>query len=241
MRSELKKILAWGAHLLTISGVAWGFLALLAVERLDHRAVMLWMALAILIDSVDGTLSRLARVDRYAPGLDGALLDNIIDYFTYVIVPAYWLYRGGLLPSGWELPAALTMLAVSAYQFSQADAKTADHYFKGFPSYWNVVVAYLLLLRTPAWVNLGLVALCAALVFVPVKYVYPSRTRFHRTLTLSLTTLYGALITWLAWQYPGGPVWAAWASLAYVAYYVILSLIRKPTVEVSDEPVALSS
>lgn len=229
MRPILRRLLAWGVHLLTMSGVAWGFLALLAVERLDHRAVMLWMALAITVDSVDGTLSRLLEVGKYAPGLDGALLDNLIDYFTYVIVPAYWLYHGGMLPPGWQLPAALTVLLVSAFQFAQADAKTSDHYFKGFPSYWNVVVAYLLLLRTPAWVNLGLVALCAALVFVPVKYVYPSRTRFRRGLTLTLTTLYGALITWLAWGYPGGPAWAAWASLAYVAYYVILSLWPKPS------------
>lgn len=223
----LRKTLAWSIHLLTASGAVWGFLALLAFQRGDYRAAMLWMILSIVVDSFDGTLARFLEVKKYAPGLDGALLDNILDYFTYVIVPAYALYSAHLLPPGWELAGALSILLTSSYQFSQVDAKTDDHYFKGFPSYWNVVVIYMLTLQIPHWWNLAILALLNVLVFVPVKYVYPSRTVRARALTLTLTCLYGAAGTFAVAQYPAVPLWLMVVSLAYVVYYVVLSLWPK--------------
>jgi phosphatidylcholine synthase len=223
----LRKVLAWSVHLLTASGAAWGFLALLNFQSGEYRLAMLWMIVAVVVDSFDGTLARFLDVKKYAANLDGALLDNILDYFTYVIVPAYALYAAGLLPSGWELAGAISILLTSAYQFSQTDAKTDDHYFKGFPSYWNVVVIYMLTLQIPPWWNLGLLALLNVLVFVPIKYVYPSRTVTARRLTLALTCLYGAVGTVAVAQYPHVPQWLMGASLAYIVYYVTLSLWPK--------------
>jgi phosphatidylcholine synthase len=223
----LRRMLAWSVHLLTASGAAWGFLALLSFQAGDYRAAMLWMILSIFVDSFDGTLARLVNVKKYAPGIDGALLDNILDYLTYVIVPAYALYSCNLLPAGWELAGALSILLTSSYQFTQVDAKTDDHYFKGFPSYWNVVVIYMLTLQIPPWWNLGILAVLNILVFVPVKYVYPSRTVTAHRLTLALTYLYGAVGTFAVASYPHAPRWLMLASLAYIAYYVGLSLWPK--------------
>ncbi len=227
----LRKVLAWSVHLLTASGGVWGFLALLNIQSGDYRLAMIWMIVAILVDSFDGTLARLFDVKKYAAGIDGALLDNILDYFTYVIVPAYGLFMAGLLPRGWELAGALSILLTSAYQFTQTDAKTEDHYFRGFPSYWNVMVIYMLALRITPWVNLGILIFLNIMVFVPIKYVYPSRTVAARSLTLTLTCLYGAVGTAAIVQYPDVPQWLMGASLVYVVYYVTLSLWpKKPPV-----------
>ncbi|NIA16004.1 MAG: phosphatidylcholine synthase, partial [Nitrospiraceae bacterium] len=187
----VRQCMAWAVHLLTASGGAAGVMAI--VETAHHRwiAAFVWMIVAIAIDSVDGPLARLCNVKRVLPQFDGALLDNIVDYFTYVIVPAFFLYESGLVPPRCGLPAALTMTLVSAYQFCQADAKTDDCFFKGFPSYWNVVVFYLFMMPLGGWVNLFVVAVLAVAVFVPVKYLYPSRTVQLRFLTLTLTALWG--------------------------------------------------
>jgi phosphatidylcholine synthase len=231
-----RKVLAWSVHLLTGSAVVWGFLALLAIQNRDYRMAMLWMVVSIVVDSFDGTLARLFNVKKYAAGIDGALLDNILDYFTYVIVPAYALYMARILPPRWELAGALSILLTSAYQFSQTDAKTEDHYFKGFPSYWNVVVIYMLTLQIPGWVNLGILAFLNIMIFVPIKYVYPSRTVTTRRLTMFLTCVYGAVGTIAILQYPQVPQWLMAASLAYVIYYVALSLWpKKPLKEGTKE------
>jgi phosphatidylcholine synthase len=178
----------------------------------------------------------LLNVKKFAAGVDGALLDNIIDYFTYVIVPAYFLYKADLLPAGWQLAGALSILITSAYQFTQSDAKTEDHYFKGFPDYWNVMVIYMLAMHIPTWVNLGILVVLNILVFVPIKYVYPSRTTFAHRLTLGLTYLYGVIGTIAVLQYPNVPQWMMWLSLAYLVYYVGLSLWPKKPRQV--EPAA---
>jgi len=232
----LRRILAWSVHLLTAFSAVWGFLALLAVQKGDYRTAMLIMVASIVTDSLDGTLARLLNVKKYAPGIDGALLDNILDYFTYVIVPAYALYVAGILPEGWELAGALSILLTSAYQFSQVDAKTDDHYFKGFPSYWNVVVVYMLTMQIPPWISLGILVALNVLIFVPVKYVYPSRTVTARRWTLALTILYGAVVTYAILQYPQTSTWLMWVTLVYLLYYVGLSLWpKKPR---KEEPAA---
>jgi phosphatidylcholine synthase len=227
LRLFLRKTLAWGVHLFTATGAAWGFLSILAIQAGNYRLAIAWMVLAILVDSFDGMLARWLDVKTYAPGLDGALLDNILDYLNYVFVPAYFLYATDLLPAGWNLAGALSILLTSAYQFSQVDAKTEDHYFKGFPSYWNVLVIYMLVLGTNEWLNLGLLLVCNVLVFVPIKYVYPSRNTVARRLTLFLSYLYGALGLYGLAKYPDVPRWVIWLSLVYVAYYVALSLWPK--------------
>jgi phosphatidylcholine synthase len=227
----LRVLLAWGVHLFTASGAVWGFLALLAIFEHDWRRAILWMIVAMLVDGFDGMLARWFDVKTYARGIDGALLDNILDYINYVVVAALFLVEADFLPQGWKLAGACSILLTSAYQFTQVDAKTADHHFKGFPSYWNVMVLYMLLMDLNPWLNLGVLLLLNVLVFVPVKYIYPSRTLYLRRLTLILSYLYGGLGIWALYQYPDVPRWMIWVSLVYVVYYIVLSLIPKKIIE----------
>lgn len=219
-----KKLSAWGVHLFTASGAVWGLLALLAIQNHQWKLSMLWMVLAIAVDGVDGWLARWVNVKKYAPEIDGALLDNILDYLNYVIVPALFLYEAELLPAQMALAGAMLIAVTSAFQFAQTDAKTADHYFKGFPSYWNVMAIYMLLLGLNAWTNLAVVLLLSILVFVPVRYVYPSRTTRWQRLTLTLTFVWAAVGMVGLLQYPEVQPWIVWGLFVYVGYYVAISV-----------------
>jgi phosphatidylcholine synthase len=223
-----KALRAWSVHLFTATGAVWGLMAIIAVIQHQWQAAFFWMGAAVVVDSVDGTLARRFEVKGMLPDFDGALLDNIIDYLTYVLIPALFLYEAGLVPDALALFSAVIMVLSSAYQFCQADAKTEDNFFKGFPSYWNVVVFYLFLLQTAPWINFFVIMLCAVLVFVPIKYAYPSRMSRFQKLTLGLTVLWAALMLTALWQYPN-LAWLAWLSLLYVIYYVGISLYLSRT------------
>jgi phosphatidylcholine synthase len=225
--NPLRVAAAWGVHLFTATGAVWGLLAILAIFESNWKMMIVWMIVAMLVDGFDGMLARWANVKKYANGIDGALLDNILDYQNYVLVPAIFLIRADVLPENLRLLAACSILLTSAYQFTQTDAKTDDHHFKGFPSYWNVAALYMLLMNLPQWVNFGFLMLFNIMVFIPIKYIYPSRNSYLRTLTLGLTYLYGAVGIWGLLQYPNHPQWVAWASLIYVGYYLVLSVIPK--------------
>jgi phosphatidylcholine synthase len=223
MASRSEKTGAAAVHLLTASGAAWGMLALVAIADGRFKAALAWMVLALLVDSVDGTLARRFRVREVLPQIDGALLDNTVDYLNYVVVPAWFVYEAGLLPEGFGVAGATAICLASAFQFSHAEAKTPDHFFRGFPSYWNVAVWYFLLLDLPPRVNLAIVAVLVILVFVPVYFVYPSRTPAFRRTTLLLTGVWGLLLASLIARYPDHSPWPTRLSLLYVAYYFLLS------------------
>jgi phosphatidylcholine synthase len=222
-----RTLAAWGVHLFTATGAIWGLLAILAIFEADYKMMIVWMIVAMLVDGFDGILARWADVKKYAGGLDGALLDNIIDYLNYVLVPVIFIVKTDFLPEPVKFFTACLILLTSAYQFTQTDAKTDDHHFKGFPSYWNVAALYMLLMGLPQWVNFGFLMLFNVLVFIPIKYIYPSRNNYFRNFTLALTYLYGAIGIWGVLQYPNHPAWFLWASLVYVLYYIGLSLIPK--------------
>ena len=226
----VKKTLAWSVHLFTATGAIWGFLTLLAIFEENWRAAILWIIMAMFVDGFDGMLARWFHVQEYAKGVDGGLMDNIIDYLNYVVVAAFILIKApNLMPPGLEMIGAFSILLTSAYQFSQVDAKTDEQsfFFKGFPSVWNFLVLYMMLLGLNPWFNFALLVICNILVFVPVKYVYPSRNTRFRRLTLALTYLYGAIGVWGLMQYPSVPQWIVWISLVYVAYYALLSFFPK--------------
>ncbi len=226
----IKKILAWSVHLFTATGAIWGFLSLLAIFEENWRAAIIWIIIAMFVDGFDGMLARWFHVKEYAKGVDGGLMDNIIDYLNYVVVAAFILIKApDLLPAGLEMIGAFSILLTSAYQFSQVDAKTDEQtfFFKGFPSVWNFLVLYMMLLGLNPWFNFVLLVLCNILVFVPVKYVYPSRNTRLRRVTLILTYLYGGIGVWGLMQYPSVPQWIVWISLIYVVYYVLLSFFPK--------------
>lgn len=227
---HLKKALAWSVHLFTATGAVWGLLTLLAVFEQNWRAAILWIIVAMFVDGFDGMLARWFHVKEYAYQVDGALLDNIIDYLNYVVVAALILLKApALLPAGFEMAGAISILLTSAYQFTQVDAKTDEEsfFFKGFPSLWNFLVLYMMLLQLNPWINLAALIVCNVLVFVPVKYLYPSRNTRLRRLTLILTYLYGAIGIWGLMQYPSVPQWIVWISLGYVVYYALLSFFPR--------------
>jgi len=225
--NPVRVVLAWGVHLFTATGAIWGFLAIRAIFEHNWRAMILWMVVAMLVDGFDGMLARWADVKKYADGIDGALLDNILDYQNYVMVPALFLMEADVLPNGFQMLGAFSILITSAYQFTQTDAKTDDHHFKGFPSYWNVAALYMLLMGLPVWVNFSFLMLFNIMVFIPIKYIYPTRNTYLRGLTLGLTYLYGAIGIWGLVQYPNHPQWVVWASFIYIGYYLVLSVIPK--------------
>ncbi len=223
----IHKILAWSVHLFTATGAIWGFLALRAIYDHEWKMAILWMAAAMVVDGLDGMLARRFEVKTYAPGIDGALLDNIVDYLNYTFVPAFFLVEAELLPASWAVPAALSILLTSAYQFSQVDAKTdatQEYFFKGFPDYWNILVIYMLVLGLNPWINLLIILICDVLIFIPIKYVYPSRTVRLKRLTLVLSFLYGIIGLIGIWLYPNIPMWLVYLSLLYVVYYFGVSL-----------------
>jgi phosphatidylcholine synthase len=225
--NPVRVALAWGVHLFTATGAIWGLLGLIAIFEHNWKMMINYMIIAILVDGFDGVLARWADVKKYASGLDGALLDNILDYLNYVVVPALFLVEADVLPYGVRYFSAFCILLASAYQFTQTDAKTDDHHFKGFPSYWNIVVLYMLIMNLQPWVNFAFLMAFSVMVFIPIKYIYPSRNSYLRTLTLALTYIYAAIGIWGLIQYPNQPDWIVWASFLYIAYYLVLSLIPK--------------
>ncbi len=222
--SLIRLILAWLVHLYTALGAVAGFFTILAIEQASFRQALFLMALAVIVDASDGTFARAARVSEVIPWFDGALLDEIVDYLNYVIVPALFLLRGNLLPEQDALWLALLPLIASAYGFCQRDAKTADYFFLGFPSYWNIVAFYLYVLQTPRWVNGFLIFALSVLIFVPVKYIYPSRSPRFRTPTNILGALWGAAMFYLIYRLPDPPPTLTLATLAFPIYYTVLSL-----------------
>lgn len=226
----LRKTLAWSVHAFTATGAAWGFLALLAIWESNFRLAIVYILIAMFVDGFDGMLARWFRVQDYARGVDGGLMDNIIDYLNYVVVAALLLVKvPNLMPGGLEMAAALSILLTSAYQFSQVDAKTdnGSYFFKGFPSVWNFIVVYMMLLALNPWINFAVIVICNILVFVPVKYLYPTRSTRLRRFTLGFTFAYGALGVWALLQYPDVPEWVAPVSAVYVAFYALMSFFPK--------------
>lgn len=199
-------------------------MAILAAIGGEARAAFLWLAAATFIDATDGALARLADVGRTAPLIDGARLDDIVDYVTYVVVPGLIVWRLDLLPPAAGPWVVAATLVASALGFARRDAKTDDHLFTGFPSYWNIVAVYLAVWRLPPWVAATILLTLAVLVFVPIRYVYPSRTVFLRPLTLGLGAIWTVLFLALLWLLPEPPRWLVQATLAYPVYYVALSL-----------------
>ena len=217
-------ILPWIAHFYTATGAVIALLATGTTFAHNFRAVFIYFVAATFVDSTDGALARALKVKERLPHFDGAKLDDIIDYLMYVFVPALVVWQADMVPAAFPICAA--MVLSSAYGFSQADAKVAstDHFFTGFPSYWNIVVVYLYVLQLSQLTNAIILAVLAILVFVPIRYVYPSRTMALKWPTLVLGTMWAVVFTWIIWRLPAvdGP-WTM-ISLVFPVYYFALSL-----------------
>ena len=168
---------AAAVHAFTATGAALGLMALLAASRGEWAASFAWLGAALIVDGADGPLARRLEVKRVLPRFSGEDLDKIIDYVTYVTVPAFMVARGTIVPEGFRLPLAAAIMMTSLYHFSDKHSKTADGYFVGFPAIWNVVVLYCFALAIPPALAASLIALCAMLTFVPFRFVHPLRVR----------------------------------------------------------------
>jgi phosphatidylcholine synthase len=215
---------AWLVHFYSALGAVVALLGIRAIEAGDFKYSFQLMAIAVAIDATDGSLARALRVKERLPWFDGARLDDIVDYLNYVVVPCVFLVRAELLPRQDELWLAAIPLIASAYGFCRTDAKTSDHFFLGFPSYWNIVAFYLYVLKAPPWINAFLIIILGVMVFVPIKYVYPSRSPRFRWQTNALGVLWGIALLVIMLRLPDPPMELVIASLAYPAYYLALSL-----------------
>ncbi len=186
-------------HLLTATGAVFAMLAMLAAVDEKWDLMFLWLVVAFFVDGIDGPLARKYRVYRYAPEFDGVLLDLIIDYLTYVFIPAFALFKSGLM-AGWTGWVAIILITfASAMYFADTRMKTKDNSFSGFPGCWNMLVLVIFALEPNFWISLALVTVLAVAMFLPLKFVHPVRTERWRFVTLPMA---------LAWIFFAG--WAAW-------------------------------
>ena len=218
--SRMNLFSAWLVHLYTACGALAAFFGTLAVFAANYREALLWMVLATFIDATDGLLARRVRVKERLPAFDGARLDDIVDYLTFVFLPVLFLYKSGALPEGWAGGVASVVLLSSAYGFASDDAKTDDYFFTGFPSYWNVVALYLHVAALAPAANAMILLALSALVFWRIGYVYPSRTPTLRGLTLALAACWGLLVVAMILTMPRVPALLFAASFVFPIYYV---------------------
>ena len=185
-----ERLKAWLAHVFTASGIVLGLLALLAVDRGEWRTAVYWLAAALIVDGIDGPLARWAQVSKVTPNIDGNILDLVVDYLTFVLVPALLIYRAGLVPPAFAVGAVALILLSSLYHYARRDLKTEDNYFNGFPAMWDLVAFYLLVAPLGPVAGLIIVCLCVGLTFAPVHFVHPVRVSDYWPL------LPGAAVFW---------------------------------------------
>ncbi len=216
-------VAAWAVHAYTASGTVAGFLVLQAAFDKQAGRAFLWMLIAVLIDATDGALARAVHIKQVLPWFDGSKLDDIVDYFTFVIAPVVFLFQMQLLPSTGTLFFVACPLLASGYGFCQAAAKTPDFFFTGFPSYWNIIAFYLYLGGLPPWENGACICALSLAVFVPIRYIYPSRTVQFRHVTNVLGYGWVGVLFVLLYQFPAPSGWLVLFSLYYPLYYTGLS------------------
>ena len=236
----MERVWAWMVHAYTTAGVVLALLMVHFAYQGEVRAVLWLFLAAMVVDGSDGFLARHFEVKTVMPGFDGALLDNIVDYMTYAFAPMVLLWANGYLPDGvlGGVVAAVPLLA-SCYQFCRSDAKTDDHFFLGFPSYWNVVAFYAIVASFGIGLTTLVILVCTVLVFVPVKYLYPSRTEKLWYLNMALSVLWMAVYAVIVALMPDQPTWLIVLSLIYPVYYVGVSLWLTVTFRGGDRRPAL--
>jgi phosphatidylcholine synthase len=217
---------AFSVHILTACGAACALLALMAAVRGAWPAMFLWLGVALVIDGVDGTFARRLRVAETLPRWSGEMLDFVVDYATYVFVPAYAIAAGELMPQPVALMAGLIVAVTGAIYFADRSMKTSDGYFRGFPALWNLAAFYLFLLEPAPWVGAGAIVILAAATFAPIYFVHPVRLRRWRALNLAMLVLWAALALIALMRDLDPPAWVAAALGAIALYFVIVGLLR---------------
>ena len=221
------RIAALSVHLFTASGAVFAMLSMLAAANHQWSLMFLWLVVAFAVDGIDGPLARRFDVKKYAPRFDGVLLDLIIDYLTYVFIPAFALFQSGLLPgwTGWVTIIVITF--ASAMYFCDGNMKTKDKSFHGFPGCWNMVVLVMFAIQPNFWIILTVVIVLAIAMFLPLKFVHPVRTNRWRFISLPITLLWIAFAGWSAWvDFSANPV-ILWGLTGTSLYLISAGLLQQ--------------
>lgn len=191
---------ALSVHLLTATGAIWAMLAMLAAVEGDYSQMFLWLLVALIVDGIDGPLARMFEVKKYWPTYDGVIMDMIVDYLTYVFIPAFALFNSGLLPgwTGWF--AIIVIVFFSALYFADTRMKTKDWSFAGFPAAWNMPVLVLFAIKPEWWVTLLIIVILTVTMFTNVKFIHPMRTERWRVMNLVMTVGWIVFATWAILQ-----------------------------------------
>ncbi len=221
------EIKALSVHLLTASGAVFAMLALLAAVDGKWSLMFLWLVVAFAVDGIDGPLARKYDVKTNAPTFDGTLLDMIIDYITYVFIPAFALFKSGILP-GWTGWVAIIIITfASAMYFADTRMKTKDNSFSGFPGCWNMAVIVLFAARPDFWIVLLVVIVLAITMFFPVKFIHPMRTERWRAISLPVTLAWTIFAGYAAWNNFDPNSWAIWGLLITSAYLMFAGAFQQ--------------
>ncbi|ACH94499.1 phosphatidylcholine synthase [Borrelia recurrentis] len=191
---KINLILAWLVHILTASGLIVGFYSIIAIINTDYNLLIKLTILGLLIDGIDGTLARKLKIKEVIPTINGELLDNIVDYINYTFIPTIFFYYSNFIQEKYKIIICIGILLASAYQFSQLDAKTSDDYFRGFPSLWNFLIIFNVIFEINKNTNIIIILSCIAFSFVPIKFIYPSKTKELKYITLPITIITSLLI-----------------------------------------------
>ena len=221
------RLQALGVHLFTATGAVFAMLAMLAASETKWSLMFLWLIVAFGVDGIDGALARKYDVKKNAPRFDGVLLDLIIDYLTYVFIPAFALFKSGLLPgwTGWFAIFVITF--ASAMYFCDGNTKTKDNSFHGFPGCWNMLVLVLFALSPNFWIILIIVAALAVAMFLPLKFIHPVRTKRWRWLSLPLSLGWIFFAIWAAWVDFHPQSWAHWGLVITSVYLVGAGIVQQ--------------
>ena len=219
------RALAFFVHVFTASGAALALLALLAAVREDWSMMFVLLGGALIVDAVDGPLARRLQVAAVLPRWSGEVLDLVVDFTTYVFLPAYAVAAAGVMPDGLAIAAGAAIAVTGALYFADRNMKTDDNHFRGFPAVWNVIAFYLLLLRPEPWIAVAVVAVFAGLTFSPVRFVHPFRVRRLRRLSVALLALWSVLAAVAVWHglAPGIGINAALCLIA--VYFLVAGLL----------------
>lgn len=214
-------------HLFTASGAVFAMLAMLAAVDDKWSLMFVWLVVAFVVDGIDGPLARRFHVLKYAPRFDGVLLDLIIDYLTYVFIPAFALFKSGLMDgwTGWFAIIVITFM--SALYFADSRMKTKDNSFSGFPGCWNMVVLVIFALEPNFWVSLALVTALAITMFLPLKFVHPVRTERWRNVTLPMAIGWTFFAGWAAWVNFHPDSWAHWGLIVTSIYLLFAGIAQQ--------------
>jgi phosphatidylcholine synthase len=228
----LSRALVFLVHIFTASGAGFALLALLAAIEWHWPQMFGWLAVALLVDGIDGMLARKLRAAEIWPRFSGDILDLVVDYLSYVLVPALAIATGAILPPSLEMAAAAAILISSAIYFADRNMKTENWYFRGFPATWNLIAFYLFLLRPDPRVALAVVVAFIALTFLPVLFIHPLRVKRLRPLNITLACIWSGLAILTLWLDFSPPV-SVTATLSVIGVYFLLAGFMRPRTKAS--------